>query len=161
MALAPGTVAPDFTLRSMSSAGLVDVTLSQHLGKDVVVLLFVPGAFTPVCTKELCDVSGGLSAYSDLGAVVYGISNDTPFAQTAWAKSSGIAFPLLSDFEHKAAQAFDVVWADFAGLGAGTARAVFVIGKDGVVKYAEQTPTLGDMPDFDKLHAALRDVANA
>ena len=60
-------------------------------------LLFFPLAYTGVCTKEMCDISDGLDAYAGLGAAVYGISVDSPFAQAAWAKESKILVPLLSD----------------------------------------------------------------
>lgn len=153
MALAIGTAAPDFTLKSTTASGIVDVTLSDHKGKDVVVLLFVPGAFTGVCTKEFCDVSGGVHAID--GAVVYGISIDSPFAQGAWAKANNITIPLLSDYQHKVTQAYDVVWPDFIGLGPTAARAAFVIDKDGVIVYTQVTPTLGDSPDFEPIKAAV------
>jgi len=155
MPLTVGSKAPDFTLRTKNAEGLKDVTLSSHLGKENVVLLFYPGAFTGVCTKELCDVTGGLSAYASANAQVYGVSNDTPFVLEAWSNQLKIGFPLLSDFQKAVAKAYDVVWQDFAGLGEGTARAVFVIDKEGVIRYAEQTPTLGDMPKFEEVLSTL------
>lgn len=62
MALTVGTRAPDFSLKSKTSEGLVDVTLSANFGKKQTVLLFFPLAYTSVCTAELCDVTGGLAA---------------------------------------------------------------------------------------------------
>ncbi len=155
MALTVGSKAPDFTLKTKTAEGLKDITLSDHLGKENVVLLFYPGAFTGVCTKELCDVTGGLSAYSDASAQVYGVSPDSPFSLEEWSKKFSIGFPLLADYQKTVTEAYDVVWPDFAGLGKGTARAVFVINKEGVIAYADQTPGLGDMPDFEPVLAAL------
>lgn len=155
MPLPIGSKAPDFTLKTKTAEGLQDVTLSSHLGKENVVLLFYPGAFTGVCTKEMCDVTGGIGVYKAANAQVYGISNDTPFVLAEWSKQLSIGFPLLSDFQKTVSQAYDVVWPDFAGLGTGTARAVFVIDKEGVIRYAEQTPTLGDMPVFADVEKAL------
>ncbi len=155
MALSVGTEAPDFTLRTKTETGLEDVTLSGHRGKENVVLLFYPGAFTGVCTKEMCDVTNGLGAYKNASAQVYGVSNDTPFALDAWSKQLKIGFPLLSDFQKNVIKAYDVVWPDFAGLGEGTARAVFVIDKNGVIRYSEQTPTLQDLPDFAAIEGTL------
>ncbi len=80
MALAVGTKAPDFTLKSKTPEGLVDVALSANLGQKQTVLLFFPLAFTGVCTTEMCDITSGLSAYASLGAEVIGISVDSPFA---------------------------------------------------------------------------------
>src|SRR5215471_8314998 len=97
MALSVGTKAPDFTLKSKQSAGLVEVKLSNNFGKKNTVLLFFPAAFTGVCTQEMCDISGGLGAYSGLNADVIAISVDTPFAQEAWAQKEKIQLTLASD----------------------------------------------------------------
>jgi peroxiredoxin len=155
MPLSVGTPAPDFTLRTKTDAGLEDVSLSAHKGKDNVVLLFYPGAFTGVCTKEMCGVSDNIGAYKSANAKVYGISSDTPFVLAEWSKQLNIGFPLLSDYQKAVTQAYEVVWPDFAGLGAGTARAVYVIDKEGVIRYVEQTPTLGDLPNFAEVEKAL------
>jgi glutaredoxin-dependent peroxiredoxin len=97
MALTAGTKAPDFTLKSKTADGLVDVTLSANFGQKPTVLLFFPLAFTGVCTQELCDLSGGLDAYESLGADVIAVSVDSPFAQEAWAQKEGIKIRLVSD----------------------------------------------------------------
>lgn len=155
MALAVGSKAPDFTLKSKTAEGLVDVTLSANFGKKQTVLLFFPLAYTSVCTAELCDVTSGLSAYASLGADVIAISVDSPFAQEAWAKSSGIKLTLVSDLNKATTKAYDVLFPGLAGIGDTSARAAFVIGADGVVKYAEQTATPKDLPNFEAVKAAL------
>ena len=99
MAIAVGTKAPDFNLKSKSPVD-VDVKLSDNFGKKNTVLLFFPLAFTGVCTKEMCEISQGLNAYTSLNADVWGISGDNPFAQEAWAQKEKITVPLLSDYEH-------------------------------------------------------------
>ena len=153
MPIAIGTPAPDFTLKTLGAEGLVEVTLSSHFGKDNVVLLFVPGAFTNVCTQELCEVSQGLHPLSN--AIVYGISVDSAFCQAAWAKAEHISIPLLSDFEHKVTQAYGVVLESLAGLGPASARASIVIDATGTVRYVEVTATPGELPDFEALIAAV------
>jgi glutaredoxin-dependent peroxiredoxin len=156
MALAIGAQAPDFTLKTKTEDGLVDVTLSSAHGSKNTVLLFFPAAFTGVCTQEMCDVSGGLSAYADLDANVYGISPDSPFALEAWAKASGITITLLSDYQKEVVKAYDVVLPDLVGLGMGSQRAAFVIDKQGVIRYSEATPTPLELPDFAKIHETLK-----
>ena len=156
MALEIGTKAPDFTLKSMSADGLVDVTLSSNFGKQATVILFFPLAFTGVCTQELCDVTAGLQKYADLKAGVIGISVDSPFAQSAWAKKEGITIPLLSDLNKTVTAAYDVVFPGLAGIGDTSARAAFVIDQAGMIVYSEQTPTPKDLPDFGKIEAALK-----
>jgi peroxiredoxin len=155
MPIAVGSRAPDFTLKTKAADGLKDVKLSDNFGKKATVLLFFPLAYTGVCTQEMCDQSNGLGEYEKLGATVYAISVDSPFAQEAWAKTNKITVTLLSDLNKTTIKAYDVVFPMLAGVGDTAARAAFVIGKDGVVKYAEQTPTPKDLPNFQAVKAAL------
>ncbi len=137
----------------MSADGLVDVSLADYRGKNVV-LLFFPAAFTGVCTQEMCDVSQGLSG--GMGdAVVLGLSGDTAFAQDAWAKQNDIKVPLLSDYSKTVAEAYDVVLPDLAGMGPASKRAAFVIDKEGVVRYSEETPTPLELPNFEQIRTTL------
>jgi peroxiredoxin len=153
MAIKTGSKAPDFTLKSKQASGLVDVKLSDNFGKKNTVLLFFPAAFTSVCTKEMCDLSQGLSAFD--GANVIGISIDTPFAQEAWAQKEKITIPLASDLNKETIKKYDVVFPMLAGVGDTAARAAFVIDKSGVVQYSEQTPTPKDLPNFEAVKATL------
>jgi len=153
MPLAKGTKAPDFTLKSKTADGLVDVRLSDNFGKKQTVLLFFPLAFTSVCTNEMCDVTAGLSAYAGMHAEVIAISVDSPYAQEAWAKQNGIGIKLLSDLNKSVIRTYDVVFANLTGDTA--ARAAFVIGADGVIKYSEQTPTPKHLPNFEAIKGAL------
>lgn len=155
MPIAVGAKAPDFTLKTKTADGPKDVKLSDSLGRKQVVLLFFPAAFTSVCTRELCDTTAGLGEYAELGAQVYGISVDTPYAQEAWAKQNDIGITLLSDLDKTVINAYGVVLSNFAGMYESAARAAIVIGRDGVVKYAEQTPTPKDLPDFAAIKSAL------
>jgi peroxiredoxin len=155
MLLKIGTSAPDFTLKTKTAQGLEDVKLSDNFGQRATVLLFFPLAFTGVCTQEMCDVSGGVSAYENLNAAVYGISIDSPFAQEAWAKQEKITIKLLSDLNKTVIKAYDVVFPNIAGIGDAAARAAVVIDKNGTIVHAEQTPTPKDLPNFDAVKAAL------
>lgn len=155
MPLAIGSKAPDFTLKSKTAAGLQDVKLSDNFGKHQTVLLFFPLAFTSVCTQEMCDTTAGLGAYEKLGAKVIAISVDSPFAQEAWAAANKITVTIASDLNRVVTKAYDVLFPMLAGVGDTAARAAFVIGTDGVIKYAEQTPTPKDLPNFNAVKAAL------
>ena len=154
MAIAVGTKAPDFNLKSKQASGIVDVKLSNNLGQKNTVVLFFPLAFTGVCTTELCDVTAGLAQYTGLNAEVIGISVDSPFAQEAWAQKEKIGITLASDLNKTTTKAYDVVFPMLAGVGDTSARAAFVIDKAGVVQYAEQTATPKDLPNFQ----AVKDV---
>ncbi|HEX2855267.1 MAG TPA: redoxin domain-containing protein [Opitutaceae bacterium] len=155
MPIAVGSKAPDFTLKTKTAEGLKDVKLSDSFGKTQTVLLFFPAAFTSNCTLELCEVSGGLGDYTNLGAQVYGISVDGPASQEAWAKQNKIGITLLSDLNKTVIKAYDIVLPTLHGMYEAAARGAFVIGRDGLVKYAEQTPTPKDLPNFAAVKAAL------
>src|SRR5271166_4608287 len=155
MAIPAGTKAPDFTLKSKQASGLVDVQLSKNFGKKNTVLLFFPAAFTSVCTKEMCDISNGLSGYSGLNAEVIAVSVDTPFAQEAWAQKEKIGITLASDLNKTTTKAYDVLFPMLAGIGDTAARAAFVIDKQGVIQYSEQTPTPKDLPNFNAVKDTL------
>jgi peroxiredoxin len=155
MAIPVGSKAPDFTLKSKQASGLVDVKLSDNLGKKNTVLLFFPAAFTGVCTQEMCDISGGLGAYASLNATVIGISVDTPFAQEAWAQKEKIGVTLASDLNKEVIKKYNVVFPMLAGVGDTAARAAIVIDKSGIVQYSEQTPSPKELPNFNEVKAAL------
>jgi peroxiredoxin len=156
MPLPVGSKAPDFTLKTKASDGPKDVKLSDNFGKKQTVLLFFPAVFTGVCTQEMCDISSGLSQYEDLDAEVYGISVDNPFAQEAWAKQSGIKVTLLSDLNKTVTRAYDVLFPNLIGIYETSARAAFVVGKDGLIKYSEQTPSPKELPDFAAVQKVLK-----
>ena len=155
MALTIGTKAPDFTLSTKTADGPKKVTLSENFGKNHTLLLFFPMAFTGTCTTEMCGVTMDLSAYGSLNAKVYGISGDNPFAQEAWAQKEKIGITLASDLNKQTIKAYDVVFPMLAGVGDTAARAAFVIDKNGVVQYSEQTPTPKDLPNFEAVKATL------
>ena len=155
MPIAVGSAAPDFTLKSKTSTGLVDVKLSGNFGTKNTVLLFFPLAFTGVCTQELCDITAGLGSYSSLNADVIGVSVDSPFAQEAWATQNKIGIRLGSDLNKTTTKDYDVAFPNLAGIGDTSARAAFVIDKNGVVQYSEQTATPKDLPNFEAVKATL------
>lgn len=163
MALLVGSKAPDFTLPTKTTEGPKQITLSDHLGKGNVVLLFFPMAFTGTCTTEMCGVSQDISAYGSLNATVYGISGDNPFAQEAWAQKEKIALPLLSDYEHQVARAYDVAYDSFLPqlnlpMGGVPKRAVFVVDRAGVIRYSESNDDARELPDFNKVKACLAEL---
>jgi glutaredoxin-dependent peroxiredoxin len=161
MSINVGDKAPDFTLVTKTAEGPQLVKLSDLIGKSNIVLLFVPMAFTGVCTTEFCEISAGIKDYEALDAKVLGISGDNPFAQAAWAEKEGITIPLLSDYEHEVAKAYGVAYEQFLPaanliMGGVAKRSAFVIDKNGIVKYAEVQDHPKDLPNFDAVKAALR-----
>jgi peroxiredoxin len=133
MAVEVGSEAPDFTLRNEDGE---EVTLSSLRGRNVV-LVFYPLAFSPMCTKELHDITGLKDRLADASAEVYGISVDSPYVLKAFKRDEGIAAHLLSDFHPKGAVATEYgAYIDQAGI---ATRATFVIDKDGKVAWKDVT----------------------
>jgi peroxiredoxin len=155
MAISVNSTAPAFTLKRKTADGLEDVSLSDNIGNRQTVLLFFPLAFTSVCQDELCSVSAGLDTYSELDAVVWGISVDSPFAQEAFAQRAGITIPLLSDFNKEVAAAYDVLYPELIGLKGVAKRSAFVVGRDGTVKYSWSSEDPKQLPPFEEIKAAL------
>ena len=158
-----GDKAPDFNLVTLGEEGPQTVQLSDLVAESNTVLLFVPMAFTGVCTEEFCSVTSELSVYSDLNAKVVGISGDNPFAQQAWAQKEGIGITLLSDYEHAAAEAYGVAYESFLPeknliMGGVPKRSAFVIDKEAIVRYAEVNDSPGDLPDFEAIQACLKSL---
>ncbi len=163
MALPVGTKAPDFTLPTKTADGPKQITLSEQYGKGNTLLLFFPMAFTGTCTTEMCGISNGLREYRELNATVYGISGDNPFAQEAWAQKESISVPLLSDYEHQVARAYDVAYDSFLPqlnlpMGGVPKRAVFVIDREGVIQHSESNDDARELPDFEMFKARLAEL---
>jgi peroxiredoxin len=159
MALSVGAKAPAITLKTKTAAGLADVSLLRNAGKGKTVLLFVPFAFTGVCTEELCSIKDSLGIYGSLNADVIAVSVDSPFAQEAWAEKLGRNFTLASDFNKEAVTAYGVREDNFLpgvlGYAGVAKRSVFVIGADGVVNYAWSSDVSSNIPPFDEVKRAL------
>ena len=158
-----GDQAPDFELSTKTAEGPKKLKLSDNFGKQNTVLLFFPMAFTGVCTKEMCEVSQGLNAYSSLNAVVWGISGDNPFAQEAWAQKEKINVPLLADYEHVVAGRYGIAYDSFLpqknlGMGGVPKRSAFIVDRQGVVRYAESFDDPGQLPNFEAIKETLAEL---
>ena len=163
MSLAVGTKAPDFTLSTKTADGPKQIKLSDNFARKNTLLLFFPMAFTGTCTTEMCNTSKELPSYSGMNAAVYGISGDNPFAQEAWAKKESITVPLLSDYEHKIAKEYDVMYDSFLpqmnlGMSGVPKRSAFIIDKNGVIQYSESNDDARQLPNFQQIKAKLEEL---
>ena len=154
MALNVGSKAPEFTLFDTEKKSR---SLSEFHGKKVV-LAFFPGAFTGVCTKELCTFRDAMSNFNTLNAQVVGISVDSPFANKAFAAQNNLQFPLLSDYSRIVSKQYGGIHDDFAGMKGYTAakRAVFIVDAKGTVTYAWVSENPGVEPDYTAVTQALK-----
>jgi glutaredoxin-dependent peroxiredoxin len=151
MAVIEGGQAPDFTLMNQERE---PVTLSNLRGRPVV-LAFFPAAFSSVCTKELCTFRDSLSRLNQAKAQVFGISVDTFFALKAFHTDQKLTFPLLSDFNKQTIRDYGVYNEDMIGLKGIAKRAVFVIDKDGKVRYRQVLDDARNEPDYEAVFKAL------
>lgn len=142
-----GQTAPDFSLRGPAGQ---PVTLSEYRGQKNVVLVFYPLAFSPVCSHQLPAIQKEMAALEALDAVVLGVSVDSHYANTAFARSLGLTFPLLSDWKREASTAYGVL-----NTARGTSgRAIFVVDRQGNLAYLDVSAT----PDLVPSNAAVLDA---
>jgi peroxiredoxin len=144
-----GQTAPEFTLKG---PGGQPVSLSDYRGKQNVLLVFYPLAFSPVCSHQLPEVQKALADFEALDTVVLGISVDSHYANTAFARHLRLHFPLLSDFEHAASIAYGVMIPQKRYSG----RALFVVDKSGALIHVDVAPDVDQIPSTDKALASLR-----
>ena len=153
MAITVGQAAPDFTLHETPQQ---QRSLSEYRGKNVV-LAFFPGAFTGVCTTEMCALRDRIDQFSSMNAEVIGITVDPPFAQSAWKSANNVNYTFLSDYNREVVNAYDVALNGLAGMQGYVAakRAVTIIDKDGVVRYHWVSESPGVEPDYAEVQAAV------
>jgi len=151
-----GQKAPDFTL---PDTNLKPRRLREFLSKNTV-LAFYPGAFTSVCTKEMCTFRDSLAKLSDLKAQVVGISVNDPFSNGAFAKANMLTFPLLSDYNREVVRLYGVAATDFAGLKGYTAakRSVFIVDRQGIIRYKWVSEDPRIEPNYKEIERALEEI---
>lgn len=143
-----GDIAPDFELQGTDGT----FKLSDHRGERVV-LLFYPGDFTPVCTKQFCSYAERSEDMSALDATVVGISAQPVDRHKEFAQMHGIPVPLLADEDKSVAKSF--------GLSApllGTRRAVVIVDEDGRIAYRHVHRLGLDFQTVDDLSEALAEL---
>ncbi|MEZ0248365.1 MAG: peroxiredoxin [Thermoproteus sp.] len=161
MPLSIGTKAPDFGLLNEE---LKPVRLSEVLEKGrPVILLFFPGVFTSVCTKELCTFRDKMALLNKADAEVLAISADSPFALKAFKDANRLNFSLLSDYNCIVVGMYDVVQANLLGLPLChlAKRAVYIIDKDGVIRCVWHTDGPRNEPPYDEIIKEAEKIASS
>ena len=126
----------------------------QFDAKQETILAFFPGAFTSVCTDEMCTIRDKLSNLEDLEAKIVGISVDTPFALKEFATQNELDFTLVSDTSREIIDQYDVE-TEIPELGYKVAkRAVFVV-CEGEIIYKEVLDDPSNLPDIQRLKENL------
>ena len=148
MGLDVGAEAPDFELDGTEGR----FRLSDHRGERVV-LLFYPGDFTPVCTKQFCSYAERAEDMSSLDATVVGISDQDIDSHSKFVDENGIPVPLLTDPDKKVAKAYGA-----SAPVVGTRRATVIVDAAGKIAY-KHVHTLGlDFQTVDDIREALDGV---
>jgi thioredoxin-dependent peroxiredoxin len=132
--LAPGDLAPDFTLPDADGR---EVSLSSLRGQRVIIY-FYPAAMTPGCTKQACDFRDSRNELSEAGLAVLGISPDAPAKLAKFAARDGLTFPLLSDPDREVLKAYGAFGEKmlYGKKSVGVIRSTFVVGADGRIESA-------------------------
>jgi mycoredoxin-dependent peroxiredoxin len=127
-----GTPAPDFTLKDQNNE---QFSLSSFRGKQAVLIVFYPLAFTGICTGELCAVRDDITSFQNDDVQVVTVSVDSVYAHKIFSEREGYDFPLLSDFwPHGAVAHAYGVFNESAGI---ANRGTFLVDKQGIVRFAE------------------------
>lgn len=153
MSVEVGEKPPDFQLHDQNRTIR---SLKDLLGKKTV-LAFFPGAFTGVCTKEMCTFRDSMQALGELEAQVVGISVNDPFSNKAFAEANRLQFPILSDYTRETVKRYDVFHENFAGLKEYTAakRSIFILDDKGIVRYKWVSEDPGKEPDYEEVKGRL------
>ncbi len=144
---------PDFTLRDGNGA---EWRLADQRGK-VVVLLFYPGDETPVCTRQMCSVRDRWDDYLATGAEVVGISSDSVESHKSFAEHHDLPLRLLSDSDLAVAK----LYGSISLIPGRTARSVFVIDANGILRYSDVRPIGLFKPKDDATIAAIKAAQKA
>ena len=150
-----GDAAPDFRLpyatqEKVYLAPAEQMSLSQLRGKTVV-LAFYPADWSGGCTKEVCALRDTFAELSKLNVTVLGLSGDYVFSHHEWAKHHKLQFPLLSDHDHRVAR----LYGSYDEASGYNRRTVFVIDRNGVVRYSNLQFKAGNAADYNTLRAEL------
>ena len=143
-----GQKAPEFTMPSDEGK---PVTLSKELGQGPVVLSFYVFDFTGVCTGQLCSMRDSMGDLQKHGAKVFGISTDSTFSHKAFRAANHINYPLLSDWNKIVCKSYGVLYDKIGDLLGVSKRSVFVLDKNGVVRYKWVTEDPKVPPDAKKV----------
>lgn len=123
-----GDEAPDFELPS-SRGGVV--RLSDFRGRSSIVLVFYPGDFTPICTKQLCAYASSYKEFEKRGFAILGIGIDPVETHRSFTQEKKLTFPLLSDEEGKVCRAYGVAGRFIKR----PKRSIFLVDREGKIQF--------------------------
>ena len=145
-----GERAPDFTLPEAYGGSL---SLSEVLGRGAAVLIFYNGDFGVICNVEMKQFQRMYEEFRRAGAELIGICTNSQFVHSAWKERLDLQFPLLSDFDGKVSDDYGVLMGGEGYLNGRSRRSVFIVDRDGVVRYAwiSYDTSQAEEPDYDEV----------
>ncbi len=149
-----GEKAPNFTLPDTDRKPR---SLQEFLKPNGATLLaFFPGAFTTVCTREMCTLRDNMQELNKINAQVIGISVNDPFTNKAFAQNNNLNFPILSDYNREVVKLYNVFHENFGSLKGYTVakRGVFILDHNGVVVYKWVSDDPTKEPNYEELKKA-------
>jgi glutaredoxin-dependent peroxiredoxin len=149
-----GEKAPSFTLPDTDRKPR---SIQEFLKPNGATLLaFFPGAFTSVCTREMCTLRDNMQELNKVNAQVVGISVNDPFTNKAFAQNNNLNFPILSDYNREVVKLYNVYHENFGNLKGYTVakRSVFILDHNGVVVYKWVSDDPSKEPNYDELKKA-------
>ncbi|HEY9688312.1 MAG TPA: peroxiredoxin [Coleofasciculaceae cyanobacterium] len=138
-----GTAAPDFNL---PATGGHQVKLSDYKGKNLIIV-FYPKDQTPGCTQQLCALRDDTEMFKGLNTEFIGSNPDSVDSHERFAEKQNYSFPIVEDADRKMAAEYHALKEDEKGI----QRTVYIIDKDGVIRYAKQ-----GLPPDTELAEAIR-----
>ena len=151
-----GDRAPDFTLMDSE---MKPRSLEEFLSKGVVIIAFFPFAFSPVCTKELCQYRDSLANFESLKTRIIGISIDSPFSLKAFAKENDLKFTLLSDFNKEVSGIYNVLHEELLGFKGVSKRSVFIVDEDSIIRYCWISEDPSKEPNYKEIQNKLESLS--
>ena len=144
---------PDFQL---SDQNLIVRSLKDVKGQKTV-LAFFPGAFTEVCTREMCVFRDSMQSMMEFGAQIVGICVNDPFTNKAFADANKLPFVILSDYTRETIKKYGVFHEDYLGLKGYTVakRSVFILDQDGKLQYKWISEDPSKEPNYNEITGQL------
>jgi peroxiredoxin/cytidylate kinase len=164
-----GDKAPDFSLPDIENRTR---SLKEFLGQKVL-LVFLVGAFTSTCTKEVCDFRDSMSHLINLKAQIVGIDIKVPSLSKDFAEKNKLSFPILSDYKREVFKAYGLELPDFEGPDGGSAaccwgsgcypiakRSIFILDENGIVEYRWVSDNPNVEPNYQEIRKVLEHTSS-
>ena len=149
-----GDPIPDFAVQTADKLETVGWDALSEGRTKAVLMIFVPSIDTSVCSLETGKFNRHVASLPTDKIKTVAVSADTPFAQTRWAKEEGVTnIAMLSDHKDRTfGEAFGVQIKEMGMM----ARAIYLVDKDGIIRYIQTVPEIASEPDYDAVLAAAR-----